>query len=305
MCIIIAKEKEGKLPSRETLQTCFNHNSDGAGLMYVDKGQVVIEKGFMTFSDLEKHLNLLYKKFNNFENKSLVIHCRIGTSGTNTKENTHPYCISDNFKDLHKTKVLCDLGVVHNGIINQYTPIDNKYNTNDTQEFIMKYLSPLYEHYREFYMNDYILEGLEDITNSKLVFLDTNDDLYFVGDFIEDDGVYYSNGTYKPYTYTYTKYDYDKWNSYWDERAKKYLNEGYTYLEKQEKVNEDEYDENDLYKLLPEWYISNDYGWEKVGDKNLYFNTRNYDLYEELDNGELIKIGENTIVYDEEYYTIF
>lgn len=307
MCIIIAKDKKGKLPSMETLQTCFNHNSDGAGIMYVDKGRVIIDKGFMTFNDLKKHLEVLYKKFNDFKNKSLVIHCRIGTSGTNTKENTHPYCISDNYKDLHKTKVLCDLGMVHNGIISDYTPLDNKHNTNDTQEFIMKYLAPIYNNYKDFYKNEYILKGLEDITNSKLVFLDTNDNLYYVGEFIEDNGVKYSNGTYKPYTYTYiSDYDGNYWNSYYDKKAKQYLEEGYTYLDKQEKVEkEKDYEEKDLVLLQPGWYIANDYGWEEVGDRTLYFNTSNYDLYEELDNGEMIKIGENTFVYDEDYYDVY
>lgn len=307
MCIIIAKDKKSKLPTMETLETCFNHNSDGAGLMYVDKGKVVIDKGFMTFNDLKKHLEVLYKKYNNFKNKSLVIHCRIGTSGTNTKENTHPYCISDDFKELHKTKVLCDLGMVHNGIITDYTPLDNVNNTNDTQEFIMKYISPIYKHYKDFYKNEYILSGLKDITNSRLVFLDTNDDLYYVGEFEEENGIKYSNSTYKPYTFKYID-DYDcsyYHNSWWDKKAKEYLDNGYTYLEKQDKVDEKEYDEKDLILLQPNWFIANDYGWEEVGDRTLYFNTTNYDLYEELKNGEMIKIGENTFVYDEDYYDVY
>lgn len=307
MCIIIAKDKEGKLPSMDTLRTCFTHNSDGAGIMYVDKGQVVIDKGFMTFNDLEKHLKVLYKKFNDFKDKSLVIHCRIGTSGTNTRENTHPYCISEDFNELHKTKVLCDLGIVHNGIITDYTPLDNTNNTNDTQEFIMKYLAPIYNHYRDFYKNEFILKGLEDITNSKLVFLDKNDDLYYVGEFVEDNGVKYSNGTYKPYSYTYVPFhktgDSDYWNSYWDKQSKKYLNEGYTYLDKQEKV--DNTDDLKLELLQPNWYISNEYGWEQVGNRALYIDINTYDLYEKLDSGELIKIGENTFVYDEEYYDVY
>lgn len=310
MCIIIAKDKKSKLPSMETIETCFNHNSDGAGIMYVDKGQVVIDKGFMTFNELEKHLNVLYKKFNNFKNKALVIHCRIGTSGTNTKENTHPYCISDNYKELHKTKVLCDLGIAHNGIINQYTPLDNKHNTNDTQEFIMKYITPIYEHYRDFYKNEYILEGLSDITNSRLVFLDTKENLYYVGDFVEDKGVKYSNTSYKPYTFkTYTYYgeehDSEYWNSWWDKKTKEYLNEGYTYLDTQEVVDKNILKNKNLVLLEPEWIIQNNYGWEKVGDRLFYIDEDTYTLYEELDTGELLRVGEDTFVFNEDYEEVF
>lgn len=311
MCIIIAKDKKGKLPSMDTIETCFNNNSDGAGLMYVDKGQVVIDKGYMNFKELKKRLEVLYKKFNDFEGKSLVIHCRIGTSGTNTKENTHPYCISGNYKDLHRTKILCDLGMVHNGIINQYTPIENKHNTNDTQEFIMKYLTPIYTHYKDFYKNKYILEGLSDITNSRLVFLDTKDNLYYVGDFIEDNGVKYSNGTYKPYTYkSYTTYDYDDydkygWNSWWNKQTKKYFNEGYTYLDPQEVVSKDTLRDRKLQLLKPQWIIQNNYGCEKVGDRLLYIDEDTYELFEELDSGEMLKIGEDTFVFDEKYEEIY
>ena len=307
MCIIVAKDKKSKLPSMDTLEMCFNHNSDGAGIMYVDKGQVVIDKGYMTFNDLKKHLEVLYKKFNNFKNKALVLHFRIGTSGTNTKENTHPYCISNSYKDLHRTKILCDLGMAHNGIINQYTPLDNKHNTNDTQEFIMKYIAPMYEHYRDFYKNEYILDGLSDITNSRLVFLDTKENLYYVGDFIEDKGIKYSNTSYKPYLYNYNSYyrgteeESEYWNKWWDKKTKEYLDDGYTYLEKQELVNKEDLKGSKLLKLEPNWYIQNDYSWEQVGDRTFYVDEDTYDLYEETESGEMILIGENTFVYNEDY----
>lgn len=299
MCIIVAKEKKVGLPTIETLKTCFEHNNDGAGFMYVNNGKVVIDKGYMSFDSFKRHYEKLCKKFNDFKDKALVMHFRIGTSGTNTGENTHPYCISTDYRDLHKTNVLCSLGVVHNGIITQYNPKDTKNNTNDTQEFIMKYLAPLYANYKDFYKNEYIMSGIEDIIMSKLTFLDTEENLYYVGDFEEENGVKYSNSSYKEYTHkTYSKY----YSPVWDEDEQDYLKScGYVF-DKEEECREVE--EKDLMKLEPNWFIGNGYGIEKVGDRELYIDIYEYDLYEKRENNTYFRIGRDTYVYDEQYLEI-
>lgn len=208
MCIIIAKGKKDRLPTREELEKSFNRNGDGAGFMYVDKGQVVVDKGYMTFNAFYKHYEKLLAKYNKFENKSLVIHMRIGTSGTNTKENTHPYIITNRVDLLHKTFIKSDIGIAHNGVITDYTPKDSKHDINDTQLFIGTYLYALYYNYKYFYKNSYILKGIEKITNSKFAILDKNDDLYLIGDFITDNKLNFSNTSYMSYTYK-SKYAYN------------------------------------------------------------------------------------------------
>ena len=120
MCIIVAKDKKTKLPKEEYLRNCFESNDDGAGFMYVDNGKVIIDKGYMKYDKFIKHYHELCKKYNNFKNKALVMHFRIGTAGENSKANTHPYPITRHRKPLHKTFVKTDLGVVHNGIIHDY-----------------------------------------------------------------------------------------------------------------------------------------------------------------------------------------
>lgn len=217
MCIIIAKNKKDRLPTKEELKNSFTRNSDGAGFMYVDKGRVIVDKGYMTFESFYNRYKKLLARYNNFENKSLVIHLRIGTSGTNTKENTHPYIITNRVDLLHKTFAISDLGIAHNGVITDYTPIENKQNVNDTQMFIGKYLYPLYLNYKEFYKNEYILKGIEKITGSKFALLDSKDDLYLIGDFIVEDNLSFSNTSYKGYTKTWKKYDYSEYyNDYYD-----------------------------------------------------------------------------------------
>ena len=49
MCIIAYKPKGQALPSKETLQMCWNNNEDGAGYMFANDGRVWISKGFATF----------------------------------------------------------------------------------------------------------------------------------------------------------------------------------------------------------------------------------------------------------------
>lgn len=293
MCIIIAKEKNGRLPKEEELKRSFEYNSDGAGFMYVDNGEVVVDKGYMTWNGFIGHYNKLLKKFNNFKNKSLVIHCRIGTSGKNTPGNTHPYPISDNTKVLRKKYYKTDIAMAHNGIIKNYgTPTG----LNDTQEFIAKYIYPVHKNYSNFYENPYFMQGLEDITGSKLVFLTKEDKLFFVGEFVQDNGLLFSNTTYKSYSYSYKSYyNYDEdWYDYW--------------YNKQESVkhknvwDDKEYFEEYFLPLDSNFYVDingND-DYKKVGDNDYWYDLCDCVLYE-YKEGDFKMISDKALVYDENY----
>lgn len=281
MCIIVAKNKLTKLPKETYLQNCFDNNPDGAGFMYTKNGRVIIDKGYMTFRSFIKRYHKLCKRFNNFENKALVMHFRIGTAGANSPQNTHPYPVTDNKKLLHKTYVKTGLGVVHNGIISQYNPEKHIKDVNDTQNFIMKYLYPLYSNYRTFYKNEFIMDGISDITNSRLVFLDTNDTLSFVGEFEKDEnGVLYSNSTYKTDWYSY----YNKY--YYGDYVK----------DEEDKPNY----ETEL-QLEPNWYISVEgKEFEKVGDRQIIYDYYSGFLYEIDDVGDTIReLGWDAEIFDE------
>ena len=297
MCIIIAKMKHKRLPTESELKNSFTNNDDGAGLMYVDNGEVCIEKGFMTYNAFKKRYDELCKEYNNFEGKSLVLHFRIGTSSGNTPKNTHPYPISYKESDLHKTQLTTDLGVVHNGIIHDYNPKGKNPTTNDTQQFIMRYLYPLYDNFKDFYKCKAIMNGIADITNSKLTFLDTDDKLYFVGDFIEKDGLLFSNDTYMDYTRYYSR-DYSNcmtsgYNAYNWEDIDGY-NNGFKDF--------DDYDyEEELIVLEPSWYVYYDDKVELVGDRFLQYDIFTRDLYLVDYNETSIKLADNAMVFDENY----
>lgn len=227
MCIIVAKKKNGKMPSMETLENCFLNNDDGCGMMYIDNGDVVIEKGFLTFDKFKDRLNELLYEYNNFEGLPFVAHFRIGTQGENDSKTCHPFPITSKNSLLKKQYLRTDLAMVHNGIINEYSQpaVGSVYASgsnkglSDTQLFIKYCVSAFKSLNRNFYKNSQVMKCLETITESKLCFMDREGDLYFVGNFIEDDGVFYSNysysygynynyGTNTPTTYGECGYDY-------------------------------------------------------------------------------------------------
>ena len=331
MCIIIAKDKIGRLPTEAELRNSFNYNSDGAGFMYVDNGKVVIDKGYMTVESFIKRYNTLLNKYNNFNNKSLVIHCRIGTSGKNNKGNTHPYPITDNVKKL-RTKHLTSekIGIAHNGIIHGYGTATG---LNDTQEYISKYLYPLYRHYKDFYKNSDMIYQMKLATNWKFVILDTTDTLYYVGEFTEDKGLKFSNTSYK-YSY-YTSYNYGYSKSYnndykyeyksdykhdYDWGSYKYDNDEDDDYEFYSKLNyKDEYDDYDdnkydnitktedelhesdyMCELPKDWKVDlyANGNIRDVGDNKYWYNFDTMELYE-LIGDEFKLITGNPVIYDE------
>ena len=208
MCIIVVKKKNQPLPSMDTLRECWNNNPDGAGFSYTYADKVLIDKGYMSFKSFKKRYRKLLHQFNNFENKALVIHFRIGTALANTPENTHPFPLSDKTADLRKLKTRADLSIAHNGIISEYNP--GQENTNldltDTGNFIKHFLTPIYKGDSDCFNKQPMLALIKKTADSKLAILQANDNIITLGDFYEYKGNLYSNQTYKTYTPIYHHY---------------------------------------------------------------------------------------------------
>lgn len=228
MCIIIAKKKGNRLPSKNELEYSFQHNHDGAGFMYTLNGKVVIDKGYMTFEKFYKRYQELCKEFNNFKDKSLVIHCRIGTAGSNNAQNTHPYPLTRNVFKMHKLHTTANVGIAHNGIISDYNPDKTDGDVNDTQLFIKTFLMNLSNSDAKFYKREHYRDYIANITSSRFAILDCEDNLYLVGRYETEDNLNFSNKNYKPFTYTYKSYS--SYNDYYDTYWENY----YTRLERDE-----------------------------------------------------------------------
>lgn len=198
MCIIAVKPQGLPMFPEEIIKNMANKNKDGGGYMYYDHNlkKVVINKGFMSFEELMEDL-----KSKDFTDTNLVLHLRIGTSGLRDKLNCHPYPVYDDNRLICST----NLAVAHNGVFSNYHPGWNA-KINDTQLFIQKVLRNLDPDFLQ--DEDKLLLLKELIGTNKLCFLDSNNKVTMLGDFIEDNGYFYSNRSYLPpveHTTTYYK----------------------------------------------------------------------------------------------------
>lgn len=227
MCIIVAKNKGFELPKKEILKNCFDNNSDGAGFMYTLNNKVIIDKGYMKFEDLWKRLQNLQNEID-IKNTPIVLHFRIGTSGNFDASCTHPFSLTNKDNKLKELDAIANIGIAHNGIISSYA--DAKSELSDTQLFIKKFLFPLYKIDKNFYNNKDIQDIIEKVTSSKFAILTNKNELITIGNFIEKDGILYSNYSFENYTeYNYcwksktykigNTYD-DHYDDYYDDYTK-------------------------------------------------------------------------------------
>ena len=191
MCVIVTKEMNRKMPSKETLKKCFLANPDGCGFMYNYDNHVYIEKGFMFFDEFYSRICELDSQIN-LKKCAIVFHFRISTSGKIDEGNCHPYPICDDIKFMRSTFLQCkDVAYCHNGVIRDYAPKDKL--MNDTQMFGMHVLNKFYKINHEFYRDKDIMKMISLLCKSKLCFLNSNGEIFYVGNFFTYKGNQFSN----------------------------------------------------------------------------------------------------------------
>lgn len=220
MCIIAIKPIGIKMPTMSTIENCWYNNPNGAGFMYASNGIVCIEKGFMKLKSLKTALRGLEKKVD-VVNTPIVMHFRITTSGGTSPENCHPFPVSEKLPLLQMRKSKAPLAVAHNGIID-IKP--SKKDISDTMEYIISQLAPLYQLRKDFYKLEAGKKLVYNAIKSKMAIMDGNGYIATIGDFIEAEGMLYSNTSYKART-SYYKWDFwEKYSLQWYEpKHGKYL----------------------------------------------------------------------------------
>lgn len=139
MCIILTCDPN-KRPTADLLETCFDNNPDGAGVMWIEDGAVQTSKGYMGLDDL---LNVV--SFVPIDSP-LCIHMRIATSGGIDASVCHPFPICDSLDAMHALDVECGAALMHNGII-AGVPTDDMHGVSDTVKFTMTTVNNLFERY--------------------------------------------------------------------------------------------------------------------------------------------------------------
>lgn len=221
MCIIAIKPAGVKMPATATIENMWYNNRDGAGFMYAAGGTVHIEKGFMTLKDFKSAINKLEKEIDTTATP-IVLHFRITTHGGTSPGNCHPFPVAEKLPLLQLVKSKAPLAVAHNGTIS-IKP--SQKDISDTMEYIVNQLAPLYQLKKDFYRQDAGKKLIYNFIKSKMVFLDGAGRIETVGDFIAgDDGLLYSNNSYKART---VYYDWDFWDDYslkwYDSKYGKYM----------------------------------------------------------------------------------
>ena len=177
MCIAILKPKN-KTIKKEHLENSFYSNDDGAGFMFNHDNKLHIYKGFMDFESFWNSFSSM-----NTKDKTCLIHFRIKTHGAISKENCHPFLVSDK------------LGFIHNGIIK----IKTKGVESDTMAFNRNYLKPIPKLER-IISNQSIKKLISNrINKSKLVFLDNRGRYTIINHDLGQwyRGSWFSNGSFK------------------------------------------------------------------------------------------------------------
>lgn len=185
MCIIAVKPASKAMFNDSVIKQMFSRNRDGAGLMWTENETVHFKKGFMTVHEI---LNFVHSR--NWDGVPVVLHFRIGTAGPNNGLNCHPYPIWQS----NRLEGECDLCMAHNGILSSYTPEFGS-KINDTQVFVNKVLSNLPEGFLESKGIRHLIRKA--IGTNRLCFLSKTGKITRFGNWVEDDGYFFSNESYK------------------------------------------------------------------------------------------------------------
>ena len=200
MCIIIYKQPQINLPTRDILDNCWDSNSDGAGILVRrrnDPNRLLISKGYMNKLDYYKYIDSL----NLSEDDFIIYHFRIGTSGGIVPEKTHPFPISTDIEDLNRTGTFYSTSAfIHNGVFGEGTTT-----LSDTQLYIKDELSQ-YMKISELDVRKFIITRTA--KSCRTITIDLKENFIFTtGEWVKDhNGLYFSNSTYKPrpkFTYSF------------------------------------------------------------------------------------------------------
>jgi predicted glutamine amidotransferase len=187
MCIAILNTS-GHTISKAHLRNCWENNTDGAGMLYINNdGKLETFKELTSFATFYKMYSYIKQEFGS---RNIVLHFRISTHGRINETNCHPFLVNES------------VGFVHNGMIYD-VPTNPDY--SDTYMFNELYLKMFKDGFEQ---NDFTLEMIQSYIGlgNKLIFLNDKNEFSIVN---ESKGHWF-NGSW------FSNYSYEKVNSWVD-----------------------------------------------------------------------------------------
>lgn len=298
MCVIAFSPKGYEAPTEQQIKDMFDANPDGAGFAYNGRnGKVYYKKGFKTVKELLEALCPLEQ----WTNKNLAIHFRIGTSGENDAYTCHPFKISTKFDELRKLEGRGPV-LFHNGILGTGGQLNKL--SSDTQDFTSAF-APMLKKYNKSKNRDLWIEEMMGGVNRLLLMYDNNKYKAY-GKWEVDGTVFVSNLNYKwrKYTSEYYKTSYPYKTSTPSANATTAVKEDTT------QTNYTRYDLDYGYEDggYSEFWAQKDYEQEKKLAEALYARV-DMDNFLDLEEGELAVLldwadeyTENVIIKDGKEY---
>lgn len=178
MCVIALKKRKIKI-DLATVELMFDQNPDGAGFALIEDNKTTISKGYFTVDDL-------WKDIQHLQDKRLVLHFRIATSGGINVPMCHPFIVSDDIKLATSLYEETNKPVLfHNGMISHFGNIK----MSDTCQFTTTVLANLPTLEAQ-------LQVLK-LANTKFIFIRDNQ-VYKIGQFYKYKGLSVSNDHFIP-----------------------------------------------------------------------------------------------------------
>ena len=196
MCLVVGKPAGAYIPGRKKLKHYFNCHPDGFGVSFQYKGAVRTIKGAMTIKEMFKLLNtircLIQPK--RPDDIDMLLQWRSAVTGSVSRKFCHPFPVVAEQEQLDSLDTLSELALAHNGVIWDYKfsyPKTGK-DINDAQEFIKDFVVGL----GQAVFDPSVQKLIEAYTKSKFALL-SSEGLCYIGEFIEENGCFYSNMYHK------------------------------------------------------------------------------------------------------------
>lgn len=176
MCLLVFLSASGKM-SEKHVEESWRCNPHGAGMAWVENGEVQIKKGYMKLEDLKADLPLI-------AGKPAILHFRIASVGNKTADNCHPFDAGGEW------------AMGHNGTIPNMTTVGEE---SDTSAFARDILQPILDADKTAIFDTKIQKELEaKIPGSKMVLLNPLGQRVILNEHLGHwvEGVWYSNRSY-------------------------------------------------------------------------------------------------------------